>query len=330
MQSLEVGDIPSLTDEEKKSIDELLAQVKESMKDNKDSNTGACLPAESTGVKGKSLDLSIKTAVQMAVRIFKTENSSLNAELSNKINVVSNNLKSLKEKVDGHDNEIAAADKKAQDALDKINVIQEKLKEVDLKLGTLDEAIKNKVPVNLSEAQMTSIKQEVWKVISADNAKQRITKHKTMGCIFNLESTPYDYRLKPRQLFFSIVEEAGCAYLFPEYQVLKVDMNGKRCKSTHTSADRKPAMVVHFSCEELVFDLLKLKSKFREAGEAVEKKYRNVFIKKSVPQEYKDMYKKFDEIRGSHAAITVNENGQRKRVYDVRIDFLGEHVSVFP
>ena len=60
MQSLEVGDIPSLTDEEKRSIDELLAQVKESMKDNKDSNQGAYLPAESTSVKGKSLDLSIK------------------------------------------------------------------------------------------------------------------------------------------------------------------------------------------------------------------------------------------------------------------------------
>ena len=219
MQGLEVGDIPSLTTEEKKAIDELLAQVKDSMKDNKDSNQGAYLPAESTQVKGKSLDLSIKTAVQMAVRIFKTENSSLNAELSNKINVVSNNLDTLKEKVDGHDNEIAAADKKAQDALDKISEIEEKLKDVDLKLGTLDEAIKNKVPVNLSEAQMTSIKQEVWKVVSADNAKQRIAKHKLMGCIFNLESTPYDWRLKPRQLFFSIVEEAGCADLFPQYQV---------------------------------------------------------------------------------------------------------------
>ena len=149
-----------------------------------------------------------------------------------------------------------------------------------------------------------------------------------MGCIFNLESTPYDWRLNPRQLFFKILEEAGCLDLFPQYQVLKVDMNGKRTKSTHTSADRKPAMVVHFSCEELVFTLLKLKSKFREAGEAVEKKYRNVFIKKSVPQEYKDEYKKFDEIRGSLAAITINENGHKKRVYDVRIDFLGVYMVI--
>ena len=175
MKDLEVGDIPSLTEEEKKVIDELLAQVKDSVKD---SNQGVTFPAETTQVKGKALDTSMKTAVQMALRLFKTENSSLNAELSNKINVVSNNLNSLKEKVDGHDNEIAAADKKAQDALDKISEIEEKLKDVALKLGTLDEAIKNKVPVNLSEAQMTSIKQEVWKVVSADNAKQRIAKHK--------------------------------------------------------------------------------------------------------------------------------------------------------
>ena len=105
-------------------------------------------------------------------------------------------------------------------------------------------------------------------------------------------------------------------------------MNGKRTRSTHDSANRKPAMVVHFSCEELVFSLLKLKSKFREAGEAVKKKYKNVFIKKSVPQEYKDEYKRFDEIRGSLAAISVMENGQKKRVYDVRIDFLGVYMVI--
>merc|ERR1711867_254642 len=116
-------------------------------------------------------------------------------ESSNKINVVSNNLSLLNAKVDGHDNLIAAVDKKAQDALDKVKEIEEKLKKVDIRLETLDLAIKNKVPVNLNEAQMTNIKQEVWKAVAADNAKQRI-----MGCIFNLESTPYDWRLNPRQL----------------------------------------------------------------------------------------------------------------------------------
>merc|ERR1711867_213732 len=190
-------------------------------------------------------------------------------ESSNKINVVSNNLSLLNAKVDGHDNLIAAVDKKAQDALDKVKEIEEKLKKVDIRLETLDLAIKNNVPVDLNEAQMTNIKQEVWKAVAADTAKQRIAKHKLMGCIFNLESTPYDWRLNPRQLFFSIVEEAGATDLFPHFQVLKVHMNGKRSKSTHDSANRKPAMVVHFSCEELVFSLLKLKSKFREAGEAV-------------------------------------------------------------
>ena len=60
MKDLEVGDIPLLTAEEKKVIDELLAQVKDS-------------------VKGKALDNSMKTAVQMALRIIKMENSSLNA-----------------------------------------------------------------------------------------------------------------------------------------------------------------------------------------------------------------------------------------------------------
>ena len=53
-----------------------------------------------------------------------------------------------------------------------------------------------------------------------------------------------------------------------------------------------------------------------------------MIIKKSVPQEYKDEYKKFDEIRGSLAAITVNENGHKKRVYDVRIDFLGVYMVI--
>ena len=120
-----------------------------------------------------------------------------------------------------------------------------------------------------------------------------------MGCIFNLESTPYDCKLSPRQLFFSILEEANATDQFPAFQVLKVDMNGKRKTLQDTNANRKPAMIVQFSCEELGFNLLKLKTKFREAGDAVEKKYRNVFIKKSVPQEYKDEYKKFDKIRGS-------------------------------
>ena len=62
----------------------------------------------------------MKTAVQMALRIIKTENSSLNAEVSNKISDVSNNLSTLTARVDGHDNDIANADKKAQDALDEI------------------------------------------------------------------------------------------------------------------------------------------------------------------------------------------------------------------
>ena len=73
-----------------------------------------------------------------------------------------------------------------------------KLTQVDVKLSTLDETIKKEVSEDLNEEQMTSIKQEVWKVIASDNAKQRIAKHKLMGCIFNLESTPYNWRLNSK------------------------------------------------------------------------------------------------------------------------------------
>ena len=206
MKDLEVSDIPSLTEGEMKVINELLAHVKDSIKD---SNQGFTFPAETTGVKGKALDNFMKAAVQMALRIIRMENSSLNAELSNKISDVSNSLSTLVVRVDGHDTEIVNADKKAQDALYKIEEIKKKLSEVKLKLETLDLAIKNKVPVDLNDAQMSNIKQKVWKVVAADNAKQRIAKHKLMGCIFNLESTPYDCKLSPRQLFFSILEEAN-------------------------------------------------------------------------------------------------------------------------
>ena len=41
-------------------------------------------------VKSKALDNSMKTAVQIAPKIIKTENSSLNAEVSNKISDVTN------------------------------------------------------------------------------------------------------------------------------------------------------------------------------------------------------------------------------------------------
>ena len=133
MKDLEISDTPSLTEGEKKVI-ELMAQVKDS-------------------VKCKALDNSMKTAVQMALRIIKTENSSLNAEVSNKISDVSNNLSTLTARVDGHDNDIANADKKAQDALDEIKKIKQKLNDVDLKLETLDLAIKNKVPVDPNDAQ---------------------------------------------------------------------------------------------------------------------------------------------------------------------------------
>ena len=78
MQDLEVGNIPSLTEEEKKSIDVLLAQIKDNVKGN---NEGTFFPAEPTQVKGKHLDLSMRTAVQLAMRLIKKENSSCNAEL---------------------------------------------------------------------------------------------------------------------------------------------------------------------------------------------------------------------------------------------------------
>ena len=77
-----------------------------------------------------------------------TENSSLNAEVSNKVSDVSNNLSILTDKVDGHHNDTANMDKKAQDALDENKKTKQEL-DVNLKLETL--VIKNKVPVNLND-----------------------------------------------------------------------------------------------------------------------------------------------------------------------------------
>ena len=154
---------------EKKVIDKLVAQVR-------DSDSDIQLPAASTTVKGKSLDAAMKAAVQNTLRIFKLKNSS-NAELRIKIGNVSKDLGTLKTKVDGHDKSIADANKKAQEALDEITKIKEKLSQVDIELDTLDEAIKKKVAVDLNEEQMTSIKQEVWKLVASDNAKQRTAKH---------------------------------------------------------------------------------------------------------------------------------------------------------
>jgi len=86
----------------------------------------------------------MKTAVQIALKTIMTENSSLNAEVSNKVSDVSNNLNILTDKIDGHHNDTANMDKKAQDALD-----ENKKTKQELKLATL--VIKNKVPVNLND-----------------------------------------------------------------------------------------------------------------------------------------------------------------------------------
>ena len=97
----------------------------------------------------------MKTAVQIALKVTMTEKSSLNAEVSNKISDVSNNLSILTDKVDGHDNDTANMDKKAQDALDENKKIKQELNDVDLKLETL--VIKNKVPVNLNDGSEQSL-----------------------------------------------------------------------------------------------------------------------------------------------------------------------------
>ena len=49
----------------------------------------------------------MKTAVQIALKTIMTENSSLNAEVSNKESDVSNNLNILTDKIDGHHNDTA-------------------------------------------------------------------------------------------------------------------------------------------------------------------------------------------------------------------------------
>ena len=91
----------------------------------------------------------MKTAVQIALKTIMTENSSLNAEVSNKVSDVSNNLNILTDKIDGHHNDTANMDKKAQDALDESKKTKQELNDVNLKLET--PVIKNKVPVNLND-----------------------------------------------------------------------------------------------------------------------------------------------------------------------------------
>ena len=49
----------------------------------------------------------MKTAVQIALKTIMTENSSLNAEVSNKVSDVSNNLNILTDKIEGHHNDTA-------------------------------------------------------------------------------------------------------------------------------------------------------------------------------------------------------------------------------
>ena len=110
--------------------------------------------------------------------------------------------------------------------------------------------MKSNIPVNLNNDQMKNIRNEVWRTLANDTAKLRIVKRRLMGCIFNLESTPYDCTLTAKELFFSIVKEANAEDLFPPYLVTKEDMNGKRKKTTDTNDKRKPAMIVHFSSEQ--------------------------------------------------------------------------------
>ena len=93
----------------------------------------------------------MKTAVQIALKVTMTEKSSLNAEVSNKISDVSNNLNILTDKVDGHHNGTANMDKKAQDAFEE----NKKINDVDLKLETL--VINSKVPGDLNDGSEQSL-----------------------------------------------------------------------------------------------------------------------------------------------------------------------------
>ena len=79
----------------------------------------------------------MKTAVQIAPKVTMMEKSSLNAEVSIKISDVSNNLNIPTDKVDGHHNETANMEKKAQDAFEENKKIKWELNDVDLKLKTL-------------------------------------------------------------------------------------------------------------------------------------------------------------------------------------------------
>ena len=97
----------------------------------------------------------MKTAVQIALKVTMTEKSSLNAEVSNKISDVSNNLNILTDKVDGHHNDTANMEKKAQDAFEENKKIKWELNDVDLKLETL--VINSKVPGDLNDGSEQSL-----------------------------------------------------------------------------------------------------------------------------------------------------------------------------
>ena len=62
---------------------------------------------------------------------------------------------SLTDKIDGHHNDTANMDKKAQDALDENKKIKQELNDVDLKLETLE--IKNKVLFDLNDGSEQSL-----------------------------------------------------------------------------------------------------------------------------------------------------------------------------
>ena len=97
----------------------------------------------------------MKTAVQIALKVTMTEKSSLNAEVSNKISDVSNNLNILTDKVDGHHNDTANMEKEAQDAFEENKKIKWELNDVDLKLETL--VINSKVPGDLNDGSEQSL-----------------------------------------------------------------------------------------------------------------------------------------------------------------------------
>ena len=97
----------------------------------------------------------------------------------------------------------------------------------------------------------------------------------------------------------------------------RVDFLARRTKDSQEV--KTPAMVVTYNSEDLVYTGLKLKAALKGNP-----KYKQVFFRKSVPNEYKKKYIEMDKVRQSF----YNAKEGNRRVYESRIDFISHYMCL--